>query len=276
MTMSQTYAEYLKANGATDDEIKILDVPAAQRAFAKQQSDLAAAQAAAAAAASKVSTYDEWYKVNAPIADQMRAERDIAKAEAAAEKARLKALQDAGLIEVDANATAAAAAAEAARLAGAATFDPAKHNLVTSDILRQVADKEGEAIATLADLSWEHSQLFPGKPVNWRELRKEAVASNQNVEQLWMTRYNVQAARDARSAADKAAHEKAIADAAVADYKSKNSQTNPMLHNAVPSSNPFTNRPPSAEDNLPWLKNDSAKVNDRVNRMLQNHPELVQ
>lgn len=274
--MSQTYAEYLKANGATDDEIKILDVPAAQRAFAKQQSDLAAAQAAAAAAASKVNTYDEWYKVNAPIADQMRAERDIAKAEAAAEKARLKALQDAGLIEVDANANAAAAAAEAARLAGATTFDPAKHNLVTSDILRQVADKEGEAIATLADLSWEHSQLFPGKPVNWRELRKEAVASNQNVEQLWMTRYNVQAARDARSAADKAAHEKAIADAAVADYKSKNSQTNPMLHNAVPSSNPFTNRPPSAEDNLPWLKNDSAKVNDRVNRMLQNHPELVQ
>ena len=264
--MAKTYADYLKENGATDDEVKILDVPAARKVYEAQVKAAADAAAAAADAAAKVAAYDKWYQeVAEPTATQLKNERDVAKAEADAERARLKSLQEAGLVKMEEKKAADAAAA------AATPFDPKAHNLVTSDVLREVAMREGDAIAIAQDIAYEHSQLFPGRPLNFRKLREEALASKKSVEQMWMEKYDVAATREKREAEAKSAYEKKIADEAVAKYRSENE--NPLTRPGVASTNPFTQRKTGTDgkaDVLPWQGNLNERSNDRVNKALQS------
>jgi len=272
-----TYAEMLKSQGATEDDVKLLATPLAERVYAKQQADLTAATAAATKATQQAAAYQKWHDEEAtPYVAKLEIERNSARVEAAAANARIKAAQDAGLLEVADDAAARAAAADAAAKAGAMTFDPTKHNLVTGDTFSAALSLEADAIATAQDISYEHSQLFPGKPLNFRELRKEALSTKTPIETLWMNKYGVQAARDARATADKAAEVKRIKEEGVNEYRSTHSVTNPMTGIAATSVNPFTGKVPSASDApSPWLRSDSEKVNSRVNKVLGAHPEIA-
>lgn len=270
--MSKTYAEFLAEQGATPEDIKLLDTPVAQRAFAKQLELQVAAESASAKALADKAAYDKWYKdVAEPTTQRALQEAAAARAETAASNARLKSLQDAGLIEVAADEEEKKKAAAAAASAAASAPDLSKY--VTSETLNAVAEKEGDAIAIMADILQEHSELFPGQRITARELRKEAVAQHKSVEQVWMDRYKVPEARAAKSLADKTAHEKKIADDAVAAYKSQN--LNPNTATPMASSNPFVPKPDAGRAEKPWLRAPEESANDRVNRVLKNHPELV-
>lgn len=280
-----TYVEFLKSQGATDEDIKLLDTPVARKAYERMEAAIADKEAARVKAQQQAEGYQKWYNDEAlPYVTGVESKLKVTEATLAGERARIKSLQDAGLLEVAVNDDAARAAAAAAATAGQPTFDPAKHNLVTTDILTQVAEREGDAIAVAQDIAAEHAYLFSGDPskrLNFRELRKEAIAQKKPVETLWMEKYGVQAARDARSAADKAAYEKKVADDAIAAYKAAHpaSSVNPALGTGVPSANPFTGKAPSSmgtasTDALPWQKSDTQKVNDRLSKVTSAHPEM--
>jgi len=271
-----TYAEFLKAQGATEDEIKLLDTPTAQRAFAKLQADTTAAQAAADKASKQAAAMQKWYDEQAlPYVTETESKYKIAEANLAAERARTKALQEAGLIEVAAQDDAAKAAAAAAASSGSPTFDPTK--FVPREQFNELAVRAADSITLVADLAQEHQALgLP--PVSWRTLKSEAAAANQDVETFWKTRYNVDAKRAEKAAAEKSAYEKKIAEDAIAKYRAEHpaSAVNPALGFGQPSANPFTGKIPSASDaTQPWLRSDSEKVNSRVNKVLAAHPDLV-
>jgi|ERR1700733_249875 len=267
--MAQSYAEFLAENGATPDEIKVLDMPAARKAFDKQQALVAAASEERQKAADLIRKNQEWATQVETQNQTYLKERDSALVKSAADAARLTKMQELGLIEV------------AERMEPGSTtpkpnetpaFDASKY--VDRDTLMQVAEREGDAIATAQDIAWEHAQLFgndPTKRLNFRDLRKEAVARKVPVESLWMERYGVQAARDKRAADDRAAHEKKIADEAITRYKSEHPETNPLMAVPTISRTPFTGKIPSATGSdirQPWLKSDAERENARVSKVL--------
>ena len=263
------YAEYLKANGASDEEIKILDVPSARKAFDKLQKDAADAQALAETARKEKEAYEaqveEWHaKKITPEYERMKNEALVAQANEAKARKVIEKLQKDGLIDV-------------AKDLGWDTvdikkpdnklpdgFDPSKY--VTNDHLIAVAEKEGEAIAMVADMVAEHQQLFPGQRLNVRELRKEATARKISVEQLWMEKYKVNDARAAAVKAEQDAHDKKIADEAYAKAQSEiaSKYGNPDARPLTPSRSPLVPRPDSGRDKAPWEIGD--KSGDRVQR----------
>lgn len=269
-----TYAEYLKANGATDDDVKLLATPLASKLWDKQQADLTAATAAAAKASEQAAAYQRWHDEQAaPYVAKIEKERDSARIEAAAAAARLKAAQDAGLIELAEQREPGSSVTPPPT----PTFDPKAHNLVTTDILTQVAEKEGDAIAMAQDIAAEHSILFPGQRLNFRELRKQAVTERKSLEQVWMDKYGVAAARTAKETADKAAYEEKVGKAAVDKWRAEHPTTNPLMGVPVVSSTPFTGKVPSATDApLPWNQSDTERVNSRLARFSAKHPEIMQ
>lgn len=275
-----TYADLLKSQGASDEDVKLLDTPIARKAYDKLQSDLAGAERVRQEAQAAADANKKWYDEQAlPYIETLTKAKNTAVGEAAANAAKVKALQEAGLIEAASNEEVAAEAARKAAAAGQPTFDASKY--VTTETLHAVANREGDAIAIAQDIAYEHSRLFPDKPLNFRNLRKEAVEKNISVETLWETRYGVPAARDAKAAADKAAYEAKIAADAVSRFKSEHPITQPGLGYSQPSANPFTGNVPSATDsanlptNAPWLKSDAQRVNDRISKVLTKHPDLV-
>src|SRR5216684_489463 len=170
--MAQTYAEFLKVNGATDDEIKVLDVPSARKGFDALQLQATEALGRATKAESDKAAYDKWYKeVAEPTAAKALAERDQALGDAAAERARLKKLQDLGLLAI------AEQMGEKVdpEVKPVVVGSPDMSKYVDRDTLLAVAREEGDAIATAQDIAFEHQRLLPDKPLNFRELRKRAL-----------------------------------------------------------------------------------------------------
>jgi hypothetical protein len=272
----QTYAELLKSQGATDDDIKVLATPLAERVYAKQQEAIVAAQAAADKAAKQAESYQKWYNEQAlPYVSEVESKLKVSEATLTGERARLKALQEAGLIEVAAQDDAAKKAAEEAAKRGEVNFDPTK--FVPREQFNELAIKAADSITLVADLAQEHTALgLP--PVSWRTLKAEAAAANQDVESYWKTKFNVDQKRSERAATEKAAYEKQIADAAVAKWKQEHpaSAVNPALGFGALSSNPFTGKVPSASDaQIPWNRSDSEKVNSRINKVLAAHPDMT-
>lgn len=261
-----TYAEYLKSNGATEDEIKVLDTPVARRAFDALQSKVEAESAARIAKEAELTNYDKWYQEKAlPEYKAMETEYMKNASEAARYKAMVEAAQKQGLIEVEANAAAASAAA-----AAAAANPPAFNEKEFIDrVIIPLADKEGDAIALASDIAFEHRQLFPDKPLNFRELRRAALAARKPVEQYWMETFGVQAARQSQADAARKAHEDSIRkeerDKVVKELADK--YGNPDARPPVPSTSPFTQRPEGGRDKQPWEA--SEKSNERVQRVTQ-------
>lgn len=268
-----TYAEFLKSQGASDDEIKILVSPASEKAYNALQTSLVASAAAAAKAekdkTDAIGQYDTWYNEQAvPAYKKMEQEAIIAKANEARATAAIRAAQAAGLVdltkdlgyEVD-----PAKAAEAARIAaGTPTgFDPTKY--VDRDTLLSLVEREGDAIALAQDIAAEHSRLFPGMSLNFRELRKEAVAAKKPVEQLWMEKYKVSDARAAQAKIKQDEYDSRLrkegADAKATELASR--YGDPNQRPLVASNNPFVPRADSGRDKQPW------DVPDRSNERVQ-------
>lgn len=274
--MPQSFEDYLRSQGASAEDVKALTEGSfsatARRAFDKLQADLAAEADARKAAEVGAAAYEErinaWYEAEAPKADAYRNEAITASAELAKAKAALREAEKKGLIKVaeqlgykldDAPVAPPAAAA--------AALDPTKY--FTRDEILQIAEREGEAIATAADIAYEHRVLFPDRPLNFKELRAKAVAARKPVQQLWEETFGVPAARQARADADKAAYEKKLRDeGASAERERLASQYgNPDARPLSPSASPFAfNRSKSHEGKQPWELDANALHSDRVRR----------
>lgn len=271
-----TYAEYLAECGASADEIKILDTAVARKAFERQLAKVAEADAEKQKAADLIKRNQTWATEVETQNQQYLKERDTAQVEAAAATARLKKMQELGLIEVAEKLEPGSTKTEPVTAPG--VFDPKLlEPYVTRETLLQVAEKEGDAIAIAQDISFEHQQLFgndPTKRLNFRDLRREAVARKIPVEALWMEKYNVQAARDAAAAKAQAERDRKIAEEAVTKYKSEHSATNPLTAVPTISRSPFTERPASAgmgdKRVQPWQRPDAEKENARLSKVLPN------
>jgi len=271
-----TYAEFLKSQGATEDELKVLVSPASEKAFAVMQAQIAAAAEKATKAeqdkASAIAQYDTWYNDQAvPAYKRMEQEAILAKANEARARAVIEAAQKAGLVDVAKDLgyeVDPAKAAEAARIAAGgnppANFDPSKY--IDRDTFMSVVDREGDAIALAQDIAAEHARLFPGMTLNFRELRKEAVTKKQPVEQLWMEKYKV---ADARALAAKLKQDeydaklrKEGADAKAAELASR--YGDPNQRPLVASTSPFTQKQGDIERKQPWDTGD--RSNERVQK----------
>ncbi len=259
------YAEFLKANGATDDEIKVLVTPASEKAYTALQTQATEAITRATKAESDKAAYDKWYKeVAEPTAAKALAERDAALGDAAANAARVKKLQDLGLIKIAEQMGENVDDKKEPVITG--TPDMSKY--VDKDTLYQVAEREGDAIATAQDIAFEHQRLFPDKPLNFRELRKQALANKTSVEAQWQTNYNVAAVREQRAQADKDAYEKKLREEGASAERAKLQTANPNLVTPVASTSPFTGRAPSAQsaDAQPWNKSEAERESTRLQK----------
>src|ERR1700690_2525315 len=98
--MAQTFAELLKSQGATDEDIKLLDTPVARKAHESLMAQVAAAAEEKARAADVIKRNQEWAQQVETQNQQYLKERDSAKVEAAAAAARITKMGELGLIEI--------------------------------------------------------------------------------------------------------------------------------------------------------------------------------
>jgi hypothetical protein len=267
-----TYAEYLKQNGATEDEIKILDVPASRKVFEKMQADTAAAQAAAQAATEAQARFkqetDAWYNDQIlPNYTKMEREAAAAKANEARAVALIKASQDEGLRKVATDMGYGEVVKDAAAPTPPA-FDPSKY--IPRDELNGLMDRAGEGLAALEDMVMEHRQLFPDKPLSVRELRREAVAAKMTAYDYWEKKYKVPEARSAADTARQEARDNAIRKEAEDKVRAElaSQYGNPNTSPVVPSVNPFAARTSDASrTKQPW--EDGDRTNLRVERVMK-------
>jgi len=269
-----TYAEFLKSQGATAEEITVLDTTVGRRAFEKMQTDAAAAiaagETAAAAAKADREKLNKWFNDTAvPEFKEMERRAIASESETAKARAAWKAAQDRGLIDVaishdlgyDVDAPPPAPKDTPLDTSKYVTRD----NLV--ETLKPSMENVGESLATLQDIVMEHAQLFPDRPLRVRDLRRDAVAAGKTVEQFWTEKYGVTAAREKRDTDTKAAYEKRLRDEGAAEARKElaSQYSNPDARPLVPSNSPFTKRPATGRDKQPWERMDDAS-NDRVAR----------
>jgi hypothetical protein len=273
------YGDYLKKNGATEDEIKVLVNPASERAFSAMQADLTAATTARTAAEAKSTTYEKWYNEKA-VPYVQKLERDIVTATANEGRARtaLVTAQKRGLLNVaqdlgydlnDPNATPPNTPPGTPPAAG--SIDTSK--FIDKDTFLQSLSREGDAIASAQDIAIEHSFLFGGDPtkkLNFRELRNKALANGKSVEQQWMDDNGVIAARAAREAADRTAYETRLRNEGAEAERTRLATVygDPNQRPPMPSQSPFAQRPQTGREKQPWERGDDGSM-DRVTRATQ-------
>lgn len=263
-----TYGEYLKSLGATEEDIKLLDTAIGRKTFEAMQAADARATAAESSRTTDRATLEKWRDEQViPLVSDMQKKVMLAEANEAKARQAIKTLQDQGLIDVAKDLgyeTTPPASQPPANNGGANGFDPAKY--FTKDDVVAIAAREGEAIAIAQDIAFEHRQLFPDKPLNFRDLRAKASAANKSVEQYWMDTYSVAAAREARTLADKTAYETRLRTEGATAERERLSSTygNPDARPLVPSNSPFTKRPDQGREKQPWEVED--RSNDRVQR----------
>lgn len=266
-----TYAEFLKLQGATEDDIKVLDTPVGRKAFDKLQADATAAVTAAANADRARVDYEaqsnKWHdEVNTSYLT-MKDQLVVAQANEAKARAVIIAARDQGLIKV-ADDLGYVTAPPAAAAPPPGTFDPNKY--FNKDDVVAIAMKEAEAIALAQDIAAEHGRLFPGVPLSFRELHRDAVARKISVEALWKERYKVDDARTARATADKDAYEKRLREEGAAAARSElaSQYGNPDTRPLSTSQSPFAPRPAASREKQPWESGTDGDngSNDRVQR----------
>lgn len=238
-----TFEEWLRSNGVTDEELKTFSVPSLRKAFDSIQAQAAAAKSAADSYQERANA---WYEEQKGNLTKAQSEAVAARAEAARNREALLEAQKLGLIDVAKDLGLKLEELEH-RTPPTPTptptgFDPEKY--FTRDDILAIAEREGEAIAVAQDISAEHLALF-GRPISFRDLRREAVASKIPVEQFWMTKYNVTKAREDRAKADEEKKLQAVRDEerkkVEAEWAAKISQ-NPNLRVLEPSISPFAPR----------------------------------
>jgi len=266
-----TYAEYLKSQGATDDEIKILVTPTTERAFAKMQEQAeASTKAALAEYEGKVS---KWYADEIkPLTERQQKELVSAKAKAAAREAEIKSLQEAGLLEVAvAQDTRTAAATTAANGTTPEEFDPKKYKLITEDALPQFAAAQGKGMIRLAKILDEHRKL--GLPeFDPEQLYDEAAAKGKQFPDYWAEKFNVSAKRQELAEKAQKDHDARIAADAIAKYKAENGAM-PGTGAPRPSGFAFSRKSSDNAKLQPWLVGDKEKEDRAVENALKKVAE---
>ena len=268
-----TYAEYLKSQGASDEEVKILDTPLGRKSY----DAMVAAQAEATKLRADSEKYQEtvntWYEEQKSKVAKTENELVAARANEARLTTVLRTAHERGMIDV-------------AKDLGI-TFDapPAKKDepvpvdtskFVTTDSLLTLAEKEADSIAWMNDIAAEHVYLT-GQPLrNARELRAEATRRKVSIQQVWEEKYNIPKLRTDKEAAARQAAEEAIRkderQKAEAEFASK--YGNPDTRPLEPSRSFLIPRKDSGRDGTkqPWEVGADGEggSNDRVKRALQN------
>jgi|SRR5882724_965918 len=265
------YADYLKANGATDEELKVLVSPTTERAYEKMLAEQDAANERAATLDKQYKDYQtqvtDWYNQNDAKLKETQTGKVAAEAEAARSKAALMELQRQGMIDV---AKDLGWSPEPPKAADRGALDD---RYVSIDRFQEVANSIGDNLAQLEDMVMEHKQLFPDRPLSVRQLRNEALAAKRSVHEFWESKYKVS---EARENAAKTQHEAEIAKWKAEGAKEKETELvskfgNPETRPMVPSHSPFTPRPadPLRKEH-PWNQVDGKLQNDRVARVTKN------
>jgi hypothetical protein len=297
----QEYVDYLRANGASEDDIKALSEGsfsgASIRAFDAMQARLTAESSARAVAEKAKSDYDDWFqKELTPQWNDLQTSVTRARGNEARAVETLRELSRRGLIEnavLEGFAPAGGDGGNGRPGAGAPgpdgrrsdpnpgnpNFDP--NNYLTRDQILNIARQEGEAIAMAQDIATEHARLFPDKALSFRDLRADALSRKISVEQVWLEKYGVPAARLAREKKSQDDHDAAISKAAEdrvrAEYAARYG-ANPDTRLPMPSRSPFMVRADRAAGSTgvpkqPWESSEgelSAKrVENAVKRSLE-------
>jgi hypothetical protein len=266
-----TYAEYLKANGATEDEIKVLDTTVSRRAFDKSQAEAEEARAAATKLEQTMQSYEQrvnsWYQENDEKLKGVQNRAITAEAEAAKARAALLEAQRQGLVNVTKD---LGYDPEPAKPATPAAVDD---RYLTMEKFTAAGDTFAANLTSMLDAANEHARLFPNIPFNAEQLRREAQAQGKTMLPYWEEKYKV---RDAREQAAQKQRDNEIAKwkaegAKEAETKLASLYGNPEMRPMVPSKSPFTVRKddPMRADNQPWNKSESQLSNDRVTRAAQ-------
>lgn len=235
-----TYAEFLAENGALPEDIKIMDTAVARKAFEKQQTMLTDAANRAEKAEQLKAETDKWYyDTHLPEYQTMQNSVVTAQAEAARYKAAIVAAEKQGLVNIAKD----LGFNPDAPVTPVTPVSPDMSKYATNDLLLQVAEREGDAIAAAQDIAAEHSILFPGQRLSFRELRKEAMTRKIPVEQLWMDKYKVSEARTARETAAREQEQRKWRDEGAAAARAEFAVTgNPDITHPSASRSPFTQR----------------------------------
>jgi hypothetical protein len=263
-----TYSDYLKSQGATDEDIKLLDTPVARKAYDTLQAQVAEEARLRGIAQQDFQNIRDWYDTKAlPSYEAKQQELIKANAEAARLAAIVKSAQEQGLLEL-------AATADANKGGngngnnnpnpGNPGFDPNKY--VSKDEITGFVDSAGSGLAKMQDAVLEHMQLFPNQPLKVSELRAEAVAAHKDFYTYWEQKFNVPAKRqEVATAAQEAERKKWMEEGAKAKETELVSRfANPETRPMSPSTSPFAARPATGRDKQPWESGD--KSAERVER----------
>ena len=261
-----TFAEYLRSQGASDEDIKILDTPIARKAHEAMESALAAEKQKMETYQGQVETY---YTTTAAKAKELENRAIASAAEAARAKAALMEAQRQGLLDV-------------AKDLGYTPDDPAKKEppvdpnapkYLTLDAVTPYLESAGDGLAAVMDAMVEHTRLFPDKPFNARAIRQAAVAAKKPFYQYWEETFKVSDARAAAETARQVAHDKQIADAARAEERAKlaSEYANPNTRPAVASNSPFVIRKTAdGKPEQPWNRSENELSDARVRKTTEN------
>ena len=264
-----TYAEYLKANGATEDEIKVLDSAVARRAFDKSQAEAEEARAATTKLEETMKNYEarvqSWYTENDSKLKQVQNQAVAAAAEAARAKAALLEAQKQGMVDI---------AKDLGYEAEPPKQQPAADDrYLTMEKFQQAGDTFAANLTAMLDAANEHARLFPNVPFNAEQLRREAQSQGKTLLPYWEEKFKV---RDAREQAAQKQRDAEIAKWKAEGAKEKETELvsrfgNPETRPMVPSKSPFAVRPDDKlrADNQPWNKSETQLQNDRIARAAQ-------
>jgi hypothetical protein len=267
--------EALKASGYTDADLEALKPTLSDPKFRTAlETQFGVVESRASKAEQEASGWADWYEKTAKptVDDALRREQE-ASAKAAAATARLKTLQEQGLIKL-----AEEAGEPVEHKPTQDVFDPKKYKLVTEDDVAKFGNQYGQAITMVQDVAAEYSDLFPGKSLfsyqttdsegrtirGVTALRQEAIAANKRLDQYIADKFKFSEARTVREAEAKSKAEQAIRD----DQRAKDiaELANPMAR--PPQNSQFTMLPkPRGDAKQPWESDVDPSI-ARVQRVL--------
>jgi hypothetical protein len=281
--MMATYAEYLKSQGASEEEIKILDTAIARRAYERMEEAVVRLDSEAKAAKAGANKYheevDTWFKKHDEEFKSVESKMVAESARAAKAEAALRVAHERGMLDVAKDLGYNFDAPPVPdKSKEAQPIDTSK--FVTTDNIASLTERAGDGLAVLQDIVLEHMQLFPTQPLKVRELRSAAVKANKSVEQYWLETFKVDEARAAQTKRIADAHEaelrKQITETVSAEFASK--YGNPDLRPLHPSTNFLTPRPAANREKAPWETglDGEGGSSDRVRRATANALKMQQ